>query len=103
MRNAEALGNLAGVLYVLPGAAGTLAMRRLAMVIELQGHADDIVAAVLQQGRDDARVDAARHGDHDARVGWSLASDQGLVVEREGGHSRPNHYKGRGRAAQRRL
>jgi len=52
-------------------------MRRLAMVIELQGHADDIVAAVLQQGRDDARVDAARHGDHDARVGWSLASDQG--------------------------
>jgi hypothetical protein len=25
------------------------------------------------------------------------------VVEREGGHSRPNHYKGRGRAAQRRL
>ena len=103
MRNAEALGNLAGVLYVLPGAAGALAMRRLAMVIELQGHADDIVAAVLQQGRDDARVDAARHGDHDARVGRSLASDQGLVVEWEGGHSRPNHYKGRGRAAQRRL
>ena len=103
MRDAEPRRHRAGVLNVLAGAAGALAMRRLAMVVELQGDADDVVTLLLQQGGDDARVDAARHGDDDARLRRALAGDQGLVVEREGGHFTPNHYKGRGRAAQRRL
>ena len=45
MRNADALGDRAGVVDVLAGAAGALAMGRGAMVVELQRHADDVVAA----------------------------------------------------------
>ena len=68
MWNAERLGDAAGVLDVLPGAARTLAMGRLAVIVELQRNADDVVAGPRQQPRDDRRVDAARHGDHHPRA-----------------------------------
>ncbi len=49
-------------------------MRGFAVVVKLQGDADDVVALLLEQRRDDARIDAARHRDHDAgfarRLGW---------------------------------
>ncbi len=66
--NADALRHRAGVVDVLPGAAGALAVGRLAMVVELQGDADDVVALGLEQRRGDRGIDAARHGDHHAGV-----------------------------------
>ena len=68
VRNAERLGDAARVVDVLAGAAGALAVRRRAMVVELQRDADDVVALGLEQRRDDRGIDAAGHGDDDAGV-----------------------------------
>ena len=38
---------------------------RLAVVVELQGDADDVVALLREQGGDDGGIDATRHGDDD--------------------------------------
>ena len=62
MRDADRLGDAAGIVDVLAGAAGALAMGGGAVIVELQRDADDIVALALEQGRDDGRIDAARHG-----------------------------------------
>ena len=53
---------------VLAGAAGALAVGRCAMVVELQRHADDVIALGLEQRRRHRRIDAAGHGDDDAGV-----------------------------------
>ena len=53
MRDADRLRDAAGIVDVLAGAAGALAVRRGAVVVELQRDADDIVALALQQGGDD--------------------------------------------------
>jgi len=67
MRDAETLGDLLGIVNVLPGAARTRPLHRRAMVIELERDADHFGAAALgKRGRDRA-VDAARHGDDDSR------------------------------------
>ena len=58
MRNADALGHLPRVMDILSGAAGALAMGRRTMIVKLQGHADDVVAICLQQGRHDRGIDA---------------------------------------------
>ena len=55
MGNAEPRGDVARVVDVLPGAAGALAMRRFAMVVELHRHADDVIAFGGKQRRDDAK------------------------------------------------
>ena len=44
MGNAEPRGDIARVVDILPGATRALAMRRLAVVVELHRHADDVVA-----------------------------------------------------------
>ena len=49
VRNADAFGDGAGVVNVLTGAAGTLAMRRRAVVVKLQRDADDVITFRLQQ------------------------------------------------------
>ncbi len=72
MGNAEARRDLAGVMDVLARAAGALAMRRLAVIVELQRHADDVIALVAEQRGDDARVHAARHRHDDAGVARRL-------------------------------
>ena len=41
---------------------------RLAMIVELQGHADHLGAAPGGERGHDRAVDAARHGDDDARA-----------------------------------
>src|SRR3546814_10435865 len=46
---------------VLPGAAGPLLRQRHAMVVELQGDADNLVALAVQQRRGDRGVHPARH------------------------------------------
>ena len=71
MRDAEPLGDVAGVVDVLPGAAGALAMGRRAMIVELQRDADDVVAFGLQQRSRRRGIDAARHGDDDPCVLWT--------------------------------
>ena len=68
VRNADPLGDRAGVVDVLPGAAGALAVGRLAMVVELERDADDVIALGLQQRRRHRGIDAARHRDDHARV-----------------------------------
>ena len=68
MRDAERLGDAAGIVDVLAGAARAGAMRRRAMIVELQRDADDVIALALQQAGDDGGIDAARHRDDDAGV-----------------------------------
>ena len=58
VRNAEAFSDIAGVMNVLPGAAGPLAMSRGAMIVKLQGDPDDVVALGLQQRGRHRRIDA---------------------------------------------
>ena len=66
MRNAERLGDAARIGDVLAGAAGTGAVDGRAMIVELQRHADDVVALALQEAGDHRRIDAARHRHDDA-------------------------------------
>ena len=58
----------ARVVDVLARAAGALAVGRGAVVVELQRHADDVVALGLEQRGRHRGVDAAGHGDDDAGV-----------------------------------
>ena len=69
MRNAEAGGHIGRVAHILSGAAGALAPGRGAVVVELQGDADDIVPGAGEQRRGHRRIDAARHRHDDAVVG----------------------------------
>ncbi len=68
MRDADPLGDIAGIVDVLAGAAGALAMGGRAMIVELQRDADDVVAFRLQQRSRHRGIDAARHGDDDPCV-----------------------------------
>ena len=52
MGNVDPLGHPAGVVNILPGAAGALAVGRGAMVVELEGDADDVIAFAGQKGGD---------------------------------------------------
>ena len=68
MGNAEPGRDVARVMNVLAGAAGALAVDRLAVVVELQGDADDVVALARHHRGDDRGIDAARHRHDDARL-----------------------------------
>ena len=68
MRNADALRDPARIVDVAPRAAGALAVGSRAMVVELQCDADHVVALGLKQRGCYRGVDAARHGDDDARI-----------------------------------
>ncbi len=89
VRNRQPFGDTAGVVDVLAGAAGALAVDGLAMIVELQGHPDDVVALLGHQPGDDRRVDAARHGDDHAgfrrRLGdVEAVQHQGKVLVQDG-------------------
>src|SRR5581483_1177526 len=62
------LGDIARVVDVLACAAGALAVRRRAMVVELQRDADDVVTLLLQQQGRGRGIDAAGHGDDDPGI-----------------------------------
>src|SRR5262249_43462638 len=62
VRNADALRDTAGVVDILTRATGAFAMHSCAMVVELQRHADHVVALRLEQGCRHRRVDATGHG-----------------------------------------
>ena len=68
VRNADPVGHRAGVVDVLAGAAGALAVRRRPVVVKLERDADDVIALGLQKRGRHRRVDAAGHGDDDAGV-----------------------------------
>src|SRR5258708_37573959 len=68
MRNADGARDHAGIMDVLAGAAGTLAVGRFAMIVELKGDPDDVIALRLEQRRGHRGVDAAGHGDDDPGV-----------------------------------
>ncbi len=66
MRDAESIGDRAGVANILPGAAAAGAANGGAMIVELERHADGLGAGARGQRGDHARIDAAGHGDDDA-------------------------------------
>ena len=68
MGNVDALGHAARVIDVLAGATGAFAVGRRAMVVELQRHADHVIALGLKQRGRHRRIDAAGHGDDDTGV-----------------------------------
>src|SRR5690606_21063398 len=73
--DAEGLCNLARIMDVLAGATASLAPRRLAVVVELQRDADDLVARSLHQRRRDRGINASGHGDDDAHAGAAAAGE----------------------------
>ena len=74
VRDAERLGDPARIVNVLARAAGTLAMDRRPMVVELQRDPDDIVALLAEQACHHGGIYAAGHGDDDT---WSRAGPWG--------------------------
>ncbi len=58
----------AGIVNVLAGATGLLPRQNLALIVELHGHADHVIARFLDQGGRGRAIDAAGHGDDDAGV-----------------------------------
>ena len=68
MRNAEPIRDVPGIMDVLAGTAGALAVGGRAMIVELQGDADDIIALGLEQRRGRRRIDAAGHRHHNTGV-----------------------------------
>jgi hypothetical protein len=68
MRDADGLGGPAGVVDVDAGAAGLGFGHHGAVIVKLQGDADDVIAFGLHQRGDDRAVDTAGHGDDNARI-----------------------------------
>ena len=68
VRDPDPLRHRSRIVNVLTGAAGTLAVGRCTVIVELQRHANDVIALGLEQCRRDRGIHAARHGDHDAGV-----------------------------------
>jgi len=84
VRNADPLGDIAGIVDVLPGAAGALAMGGRAVIVKLQRDADDVVTLGLQQRSRHRGIDAAGHGDDDPCVLWTALEIE--TVEHGSGH-----------------
>ena len=72
MGDSEPRRDVARIVDILPRAAGALAVRRFAVVIELHREADHVVAFGGEQRRRDGRIDPARHRDDDAGFGRGL-------------------------------
>src|SRR5579864_704262 len=82
MRDAERLGDTRRVVDVLAGAACALAAGGLAVVVELERDADDVATALDQQRGHGRAVDAARHGDDDARAETQRRIHQPFIMLR---------------------
>ena len=78
VRNAEPVGDAAGVIDILTGTTGTGSTDRRAMVVKLKCDANDIVSLALQQSCDDRGIDATRHGHDNARVGGCTRQHQAV-------------------------
>ena len=62
-------------LILTTGGTGLAPRDGSAMVVELHRHADDIIALLRQEGRNDRRINAARHRDDDERVGGQTEAE----------------------------
>ena len=78
MRKTHLLSHPAGVVDVDPGTASALFCKGRAVIIQLQGHADDVIAFLGQLRRDHGTVDAARHGDDHAGFRRRLCKSKGV-------------------------
>ena len=110
--DAQHLGDAARIVDVLAGAAASLPARRLAVIVELQRDADDLVALALHERGGDGGIHASRHGDDDAGLThavWGRRENRG-AYERGGADQatdhleastgrRPNHERERGTSA----
>ncbi|MCY1536261.1 hypothetical protein D9M68_717090 [compost metagenome] len=74
MGNTQRRRHAARVVDILASATGTLAVRRFAMIVKLQGNADDVIALTGQQARHDRRIHATGHRDNNARVFRALGN-----------------------------
>jgi hypothetical protein len=82
------LGDAAGIVDVLAGAAGALAPGRGPMVVELQRDTDDIVAGRLGERRSDRAVHAARHcHDHACAIDNAVKAPKAGRIEMVDRHS----------------
>jgi len=65
-------------------------VHRCAVVIKLQGHADDVIALLFQQGRYDRGIDASGHRDDDPYLGGRFGETKihGLSFSSAGSRSR---------------
>ena len=88
MGEPHGFGHAAGVMDVLTRTARAFAVHGLAMVIELQGHAHDLIARTMQHRRHDRAVHAAGHGRHHAMVGRLAAQIEKFARQPVFGHQR---------------
>ena len=89
VRDVQRGGDAAGIVDVLAGAAGALAMGRLAMVVELERDADDVIALAGEEAGNHRGIDATGHRDDDARVLGALGK-----IKRVHHVSHPVGFKG---------
>jgi hypothetical protein len=60
-------GDASRVVQIVEGAAASEAVsRRLALVVQLHRHADDLVALFVKKRGRDRGIDSSRHGNDDA-------------------------------------
>ena len=72
MGKAHVFGDAAGIMDVHARTARAFLGQGCPVIIKLQGHADHVIAFLLEHGRHNGAVDAARHRHHNAGVGGGL-------------------------------
>ena len=82
VREAARLGHAARVVNVLARAARAAPLHGRAVVVELQRHADHVVALLVQQRRRHRRIHAARHRHDHAHAGRIAAGEEGGMAGR---------------------
>ena len=93
MGDAEPAGDRGRVIDVAAGAARSLTPERRAVIVELQGDADHLKAALGQQRRRHRGIDPARHGDDDAVIGRAARKIE-IKIEIEGIGAHARDYRG---------
>ncbi len=73
--DSEPVGDRLRVVDILSGATGSGALHRFAMVVELESDADDLGPRACRERSRHRAVDAARHGDDDARASWAVQAE----------------------------
>ena len=89
VRNAERLRNAARVVNVLAGAASAFFLRSGAGIVELQRHADDVIAFALEQRGGDGGIHATGHGNDHAGVARVLRKSKAVAGGGHGGAYKP--------------
>ncbi len=91
VRDPERLRHPARVANILAGATGSLLGRGLAVIVELQRDADDVVALRLKQRRYHRGIHPARHGHNHAGISRGAWKVQTVEPVRLGGGGR--HFR----------